>query len=277
MDSQDYLVVSVGPLSEENAEIFEAVVGDLGFDSFMQEEDCLRCYIQTDLFDEEIFRETIAGIPLFEGLSVDISKMEACNWNAVWEQEGFTPIDVDGEVTIAPAGTDVSTPLAIYLDPQMAFGTGHHHTTYMMMQTMLALKDVLKGKSVVDLGCGTAVLAILADKLGAGETLGIDIDAVAVRSSLENLRMNGCNFPLVCGDASALVPCDVLLANIHKNIIINDMARYAEAVRPGGKLLLSGFFETDAPAIVDAAASHGFVLEGRKVREDWCCLQLKHV
>lgn len=282
MDSQNYLEITVKVPSEDTAEIIEAVVSDLGFDSFAYEDGQLRCYIQAPLFDENSFKEIIddlAGNMEIE-LSYSVEQMPAVNWNAEWEKSGFTPIVVGSEVTIMPAGSIAETPISIELDPQMAFGTGHHHTTCMMMETMLALREEIKGSSVMDLGCGTAVLAILAAKLGAVKVSGIDIDAVAARSAENNVRMNGFDFGILCGDANDLQEdsYDFLLANIHRNIIINDLPLYSKAVRNGGKLLLSGFYSADIPDITTAAATCGFELvEPIRSREDWACLQLTKV
>ncbi len=275
MDSQDYLEIAVSVADEMSAEIIEAVVAEIGFDSFMYEDGVLKCYIQSDLFDEAAFQESLG---MLEGeYPYRVEKMAAVNWNAEWEQSGFTPIVVDGEVTIHPFGTEAQTPISIVLKPEMAFGTGHHNTTYMMMQTMLSLRDVIADGSVMDLGCGTAILAILAAKLGSKDVCGIDIDAVAARSAYDNVRLNGEDFPVLCGDASDLKAgaYDVLLANIHRNIIIADLHRYATAVRKGGWLLLSGFYESDVADIEAAAAQNGFILEGRRSSEEWACLALR--
>jgi len=279
MDSQDYLEIVIAVPDEETSEIIEAVIGDLGFDSFVYEEPELKCYIQSCLFSEEAVSEALADLGENMGASFTyaINQMAAQNWNAEWEKSGFTPIIV-GDVTVKPAGSSSDTPISIELDPQMAFGTGHHHTTYMMMETMLDLRKEIEGSSVMDLGCGTAVLAILAAKLGAAEVYGIDIDAVAARSASENVRINGCDFPILCGDANDLKEnaYDFLLANIHRNIIINDLPLYAKAVRENGYLLLSGFYSADVDDIAKAASESGFtLLEPRREREDWNCLRLR--
>lgn len=174
---------------------------------------------------------------------------------------------------------DQAGPLSpLYLNPQMAFGTGHHHTTFMMMLTMQSID--MRGASVMDLGCGTAVLAILAARLGAASVAGIDIDAVAVRSAQNNVSLNGLDFPVICGDATDLRPhsYDIILANIHKNIIIRDLPLYANALTPGGRLLVSGFYETDADEVLAAAAEQGITLadaQAVRTREGWCCISLK--
>lgn len=176
-------------------------------------------------------------------------------------------------------GSQPAGPLSpLYLNPQMAFGTGHHHTTFMMMLTMQSID--MRGASVMDLGCGTAVLAILAARLGAASVAGIDIDAVAVRSAQNNVSLNGLDFPVICGDATDLRPhsYDIILANIHKNIIIRDLPLYANALTPGGRLLVSGFYETDADEVLAAAAEQGITLadaQAVRTREGWCCISLK--
>lgn len=279
MDTQDYLEIKITVSSEDFAEIIEAEAAELAFDSFMYEDGTLSCYIQTDEYKENAFARMLKDMSemLGEEFSYSAEKMPSVNWNASWEREGFTPIVVDGEVTIMPSGSISSTKISIELAPQMAFGTGHHHTTYMMMQTMLALRDEIRGGSVMDLGCGTAVLAILAAKLGAAKVYGIDIDAVATRSALDNVHQNGLDFPVLTGNARNLEKdaYDFLLANIHRNIIIADLPLYAEAVKAGGRLLLSGFYESDAQDVTKAAEEAGFefMVPGR-TREGWCCLQL---
>lgn len=301
MDTQDYLEVNIIVASEEASEIIEAELMDLGFDSFMYKAPELKCYIQSDLFDEAEFNDALerlssvvsSGILSFDTssfgggafasapvsgnkLSANIVKMPSVNWNAEWEKTGFTPIEV-GKVTVLPLGAESRTSISIFLDPQMAFGTGHHNTTRMMMESIQAYENEIRGASVMDLGCGTAVLAILAAKLGAAKVFGIDIDAVAARSAQENVRINGENFPILCGEASSMEDnaYDFLLANIHRNIIIADMGLYARSLKSGGKLLLSGFYESDIPDIVSAASACGFSLcTPVRTSDSWACISL---
>ena len=185
---------------------------------------------------------------------------------------------VDGKVTIkAPFNEEVRrTRYNIWIDPQMAFGTGSHHTTYMMMQQMLGID--MRGLSVVDMGCGTAILAILAAKMGARKVFAVDIDAVAAKSAWGNCRWNkvGSRVEVACGDASLLQmgSYDVLLANIHRNIILEDLPTYKRSLRRGGHILLSGFYEADVPAIEKAAMELGLSPLDRVADEGWCCLHL---
>ena len=278
MNSEQYIEVSVklDPFSEQMAEILTAELSDLPFDSFVTEEPFLKCYIQKEAYRPSDVKVVLSGYPAAVSFSAVL--VQGQNWNRAWEQE-FRPIVVDGKVTVkAPFNADVPrTRFNIWIDPGMAFGTGYHHTTFMMMQRMLALESFIRGRSVVDMGCGTAILAILSAKMGAGKVFAVDIDAVAARSAWGNCRWNkvGTRVETACGDASLLqmATYDVLLANIHRNIILQDLPTYVRSLRRGGHMLLSGFFEADVPAIRDAAQALGLTWVGCSVREEWACVE----
>ena len=257
MNSEEYIEVSVklDPFSEEMAEILTAELSELPFDSFVTEEPFLKCYIQKEEYKPSEVKVVLSGYP--QAVSFSAVLVQGQNWNRLWEQ-GFQPIVVDGKVTVkAPFNADVPrTRFNIWIDPRMAFGTGYHHTTFMMMQRMLALEEFIRGRSVVDMGCGTAILAILSAKMRARKVFAVDIDAVAARSAWGNCRWNkvGTRVETACGDASLLQmgTYDVLLANIHRNIILQDLPTYCRSLRKGGHMLLSGFYEADIPAIREA-------------------------
>lgn len=278
MNSEQYIEVSITlePFSEELADILLAELSDLPFDSFVTEEPFLKAYIQKDLYRPSDVKVVLSGYPAATGFSAVL--VQGQNWNKAWEQS-FEPIVVDGKVTVkAPFNADVPrTRFNIRIDPQMAFGTGYHHTTFMMMQRMLALEKVIRDHSVVDMGCGTAILAILAAKMRARKVFAVDIDAVAARSAWSNCRWNkvGSRVETACGDASLLQmgSYDVLLANIHRNIILEDLPTYVRSLRRGGHLLLSGFFMADVPALKEAAIGLGLDFAGFSEREDWACLE----
>ncbi|MBQ4388434.1 MAG: 50S ribosomal protein L11 methyltransferase [Bacteroidales bacterium] len=278
MNSFDYLEVSVRlhPFTEEMAEILTAELSELPFDSFVTEEPFLKCYIQTPEYRPSDVKVILSGYPAAVGFTA--TPVQGQNWNKAWESR-FEPIVVDGTVTIkAQFNTGIPrTRFNIWIDPQMAFGTGYHQTTYMMMQRMLGLESRIKGASVVDMGCGTAILAILAAKMGARKVFAVDIDAVAARSAWGNARWNrvGTRVETACGDASLLQmgSYDVLLANIHRNIILEDLPTYVRSLRRGGHLLLSGFYTADAPALYEAALSLGLSWAGESAREGWACLE----
>ena len=276
MNSFDYLEVSVrlDPFTQEGADILMAELSDLPFDSFVTEEPVLKAYIPREQYRPQDVKVVLSGYDFVADLKA--FPVQGRNWNKIWE-DSFQPIVVDGTVTVkAPFNTDVPrTRYNIWIDPQMAFGTGYHQTTYMMMQRMLGIP--MRGLSVVDMGCGTAILAILAAKMGARKVFAVDIDAVAAHSAWGNCRWNkvGTRVETACGDASLLqmATYDVLLANIHRNIILEDMATYVRSLRRGGHLLLSGFYEADVPAIASAAEELGLTFAGSSSREGWACLE----
>ena len=278
MNSFDYLEVAVrlDPFTEEGADILMAELSELPFDSFVTEEPFLKCYIQTDQYRASDVKVVLSGYPFVADFKA--APVQGRNWNRIWE-ETFQPIVVDGKVTIkAPFNQNVPhTRFNIWIDPQMAFGTGYHQTTYMMMQRMLGIEDIIKGHSVVDMGCGTAILAILAAKMGARKVFAVDIDLVAAQSAWGNCRWNkvGTRVETACGDASLLQMStyDVLLANIHRNIILEDLHTYVRSLRRGGHLLLSGFYEADVPAIRSAASDLGLTFAGESSREGWACVE----
>lgn len=277
MNSEEYIEVSVrlSPFSEETAEIIMAELSELPFDSFVTEDPFLKCYIQKDAYKASDVKVVLSGFP---SASFTAALVQGQNWNKAWE-ESFEPIVVDGVVTVkAPFNKDVPrTRYNIWIDPKMAFGTGYHHTTYMMMSRMLGLP--VRGAYVCDAGCGTAILAILAAKMGARKVFAYDIDLVAARSAWGNCRWNkvGTRVETACGDASLLQmgTYDILLANIHRNIVIEDMPTYARSLRRGGHLLLSGFFEADVPPVTAAALDAGLVPAGESFREGWACLEFR--
>ena len=276
--SDDYLEVSLRlePFSEELSDILCAELSELPYDSFITEEPLLMAYIPREAYNAQALKAVLSGYDAVADFKVEL--MPSRNWNRSWE-ESFEPIVVDGMVTIkAPFNVDAPrTRYNIWIDPQMAFGTGSHHTTFMMIQRMLGLG--MKGLSVLDMGCGTAILAILAAKMGARKVFAVDIDAVAARSAWGNARWNrvGTRVETACGDASLLqmATYDVILANIHRNILLDDMPTYVRSLRRGGHLLLSGFYESDEPALRERALSLGLSPVGTSHREGWSCMEFE--
>ena len=281
MNSQEYIEVTVKitPFSEENAEILTAEISELPYESFTVEEPYLKCYIQKELYDQQALKVLLSGIDDY-GFEVEYSSnlMPAVNWNAVWESQ-FTPIIVDGLCTIKASFHEGlrRTRYNITIDPKMAFGTGHHQTTYMMCRALLQNEDAVRGKVVMDMGCGTAVLAILAAKMKASHVYGIDIDAVAAISAYDNARLNrvGKVIETYCGDASLLQrnSYDVLLANINRNILLQDIPTYSLCLHKGGLLFVSGFYLEDMPMIVGVAQNSGLEYISHDTIDNWCCIK----
>ena len=283
MNSQEYIEVSIKitPFSEENAEIVTAEVSELPFESFSNEDPFLKCYIQKDLYDAQALKLYLSGL---EGYGFEIEHsanlIPATNWNAVWESQ-FNPIVVDNLCTIKASFHEglKRTRFNITIDPKMAFGTGHHQTTYMMCRALLHNEEEVRGKVVMDMGCGTAVLAILAAKMKAAKVYGIDIDAVAAISAYDNARLNrvGTKIETYCGDASLLQrnTYDVLLANINRNILLQDIPTYSHCIRRGGLLFVSGFYVDDMPMIIGTAMHAGLEYVSHDSIDNWCCIKFR--
>lgn len=264
MNSLDYIEVSVrlSPFSQENAEIAEAEIADLPFSSFVMEAPLLKCYISKDLFNQGDLKVVLSGLDFVDSFSVALIPFQ--NWNIQWESE-FKPILVDNQVTVVKDNDSCSgddskedpkdgskglphSRFTIRIRPEMAFGTGHHQTTFMMIRAMLRNESVFRDATVLDMGCGTGVLGILAAKMRARKVVCIDIDLAAAHSAFNNARINrvGRRVETCCGDASLIQSGsnDVVLANIHRNTILEDLKTYAGSLRPGGIILTSGFYSS---------------------------------
>ena len=286
MNSQEYIEVSIRfePFSQDNAEILMAELEELPFESFEVEEPFLKCYIPKEQYSAQMLRLAIDGLEedCFRVTGFSARLIPSANWNAKWES-GFSPIIVDGKCTVkAPFHTGLRrTRFNITIEPHMAFGTGHHQTTYMMCRAIMQDEAMFKGRTVLDMGCGTAVLAILAAKVGAGHVYAIDIDAVATRSAYDNACINRLSrrIETYCGDASLLQmgKYDIILANINRNILLQDLPTYSRSLRAGGSAYLSGFFTADAPAITEAARKAGLEYMSGDSIEDWSMLKFKKI
>lgn len=251
------------------------------YESFVETKEGLKAYVPVDLFDETWLRQQMQELrdqfPIFNS-QFSIQEMPDKNWNEEWEK-GHQAVLVEyegGSVWVRapfhPHREDVDYELII--EPKMSFGTAHHPTTYMMLSYVAELE--MQGRRVLDMGCGTAVLGILAKMRGAEYVEGVDIDEWAFNNARENAASNGVEIALKLGDASSLQGCfDVVIANINRNILLNDMGRYAAVLNAGGTLLLSGFYEADEAALVARAGELGMTLEGKKSRDGWSALCLK--
>ena len=278
MNSFEYIEVSVRlePFSEEMAEMLMADLAELPYNSFVTEEPLLKAYIPLSEYRPGDLKVVLSGYADVAGFKA--VPIEGQNWNKEWESR-FEPIVVDGVVTVKASFNEnvPRTRFNIWIDPEMAFGTGSHDTTYMMMQRMLGIESHIRGHVVLDMGCGTAILGILAAKMGAQKVFAVDIDAVAARSAWGNARWNrvGTRVETACGAASLLQmgSYDVILANIHRNILLEDMPTYVRSMRRGGRLLISGFYEADIPPLRDRAAALGLTSVGETIREGWACVE----
>lgn len=284
MNSQEYIEVSMRlePFSEENAEILMAELDEIPFESFSVEEPFLKGYIPREEYSAQMVRIVLGGLQedIFAVSDFSARLIPPANWNAQWESR-FSPIVVDGKCTVkAPFHQGLKrTRFNITIEPRMAFGTGHHQTTYLMCRALMQNQDAVKGRTVLDMGCGTGVLAILAAKLGAAHVYAIDIDAVAARSAYDNACINRISrrIETYCGDASLLQmnKYDVILANINRNILLQDLPTYSRSLRKDGMLFLSGFFTEDRSALEDAAGAAGLHPVSEDAMDGWCRMDFK--
>lgn len=265
----------VEPL-QPGTEILIAELGYAGFESFVETDEGVTAYIQKEEWNASILKDIqILDSKEFE-ITYSYEEIEQTNWNEEWEKN-FNPIVVDEVCSVrAPFHEKPETEYDIIIEPKMSFGTGHHETTHMMIQHLL--KNDFKGKSVLDMGCGTGVLAILAEMRGASAVDAIDYDNWCYLNSLENVERNNChNISVSEGDASLLTNqrYDIIIANINRNILLQDMAAYVNCLKTDGSLFLSGFYKNDIPAIQEECERLGMQYIENLERNNWVSLKLK--
>lgn len=266
------------PCSDTATDLMAAFLADVGYESFVPDETGLTAYIAADKFSRDAVQEIIDSFPVECSITLTDTHVEGRDWNEEWEKNYFKPI-VIGERCVVHSTFHTDVPAAEYdivIDPKMAFGTGHHYTTSLIIRSLLALD--LKGKSVTDMGTGTGILAILCAKMGAESVTGIEIDPAAYENAVENADLNDVEVSLICGDAARLADApqsDVFIANINRNVILADLAAYAANLRSGGLMLLSGFYTADIPLLLRAAAPLGLTEDSRDSDNDWAVLRLR--
>ncbi len=261
------------------ADILVARLNEIEFESYSEDENGLKAYVQTQLLDKDAVKEIVSEISELTELSFSMNNIKKENWNMQWESN-YSPVFINKNCVVRAHFHSVALDVKyeIIITPKMSFGTGHHETTSLMMNEMFNID--FKGKSVLDMGTGTGVLAILASKLGAKDLVGIDFDDWAFENAKENAVLNNIsNIHFIHGDANAIgsIRYDVVLANINRNIILNDIEIYVEAMGDTSILLLSGFLEEDIPLILGKAESLGLKLVVLKNKSKWQMLHLKRV
>ncbi len=259
--------------SEMVREILVAELSGFNFESFVDTIDGLQAYIQEQDFDEQEVKALYILNSADFSIEMEVKTIEQQNWNAEWEKN-FEPIEVDGRCLVrAPFHDEKEVDFDIVIEPKMSFGTGHHETTYQMIAHLLEI-DV-SGKRVLDMGCGTGILAILACMKGASSITGIDIDQWAYENTLENIRKNKCSHIIVKkGGAELLKKCayDVILANINRNILMNDMEVYVKTMKTGSQIAFSGFYTSDIYHIDQKARSLSLRLLRQSEKNNWAAL-----
>jgi ribosomal protein L11 methyltransferase len=255
-------------------EVLMAELAELGFESFVESEEGLTAYIQQPDWNEGLLEGLMtSSIPDLK-MSWEIKTIEATNWNAEWEKS-FDPISVDGACLIRAPFHEIQGDykFVITIEPKMSFGTGHHATTHLIISEMLQME--WEGLDVLDMGSGTAVLAILAEKMGARDIDAIDIDEWAFENAEENARRNDCSkIRCLLGGAELLgdKKYDVILANINRNILLRDMNLYRAVLKDGGKILFSGFYEQDVMELEKVATPLGLKIQNKRLMNEWCML-----
>lgn len=266
--------------------------GEAGFEAFEDTDNGLKGYVQPQLLDRDLLDHSLKEFPL-DGVSVTytLNDVESKDWNETWETAGFEPIDIKGKVRIVCASqSDLRhqelpseslaspTPLLIKIAARQAFGTGTHATTRLMVSALLGID--LSGKRVLDCGCGTGILGIVASKLGAYDVAAYDIDEWSVENTQLNARLNGVeNLRVLQGDANALSHIsglfDVVMANINRNVLLADLAAFKDVSAAEGTIILSGFFTTDVPMLTERAKALGLKAASQANDGEWCCLVLQ--
>lgn len=269
-------------LKQTARELLADTAGEIGFESFEDTDDGIDGYIQIEFLHKGALDDALEDFPLENThITYTLSGVVDENWNQTWEESGFEPIDIDGKLLVFDARKpipDINTQIAIGIEACKAFGTGTHETTQMILS--LLTDAIEEGMRVLDCGCGTGILSIASSKLGASEVVGYDIDEWSVKNTMHNATLNGVdNITAMEGDASVLSHVsgvfDVVLANINRNILLQDLDKFKEVLNIGGTVILSGFYTEDAGLIVEKAKELGLEEQSRKECNNWCALTLK--
>ncbi|HEY6915927.1 MAG TPA: 50S ribosomal protein L11 methyltransferase [Paludibacter sp.] len=266
----------IEPYEEYISDVLAEELGEIGFESFVPTEESLDAYISESLFDESKLKTLLTEFPFEASIDYKVTQIESKNWNEEWEKNFFEPI-VIGNDCVIHSSFHKNVPKAKYdivIDPKMAFGTGHHETTSLVIGRLLDME--LEGKSLLDMGCGTAVLAILAAMRGAKDIVAIDIDTWCTENSIENIAMNNIKgIDVKLGGAELLTGLhfDIILANINRNILLSDMEQYAACLSSGGELYMSGFYKEDIPLIEAEANNNGLKLIDYREKNNWVAVK----
>ncbi len=264
------------PNNEITNSILSSAIADMGFESFVDTETGTTAYIAENKFDEQGLKNVLNDFPIEAEIGYSFTLVKEKDWNEEWEKNYFKPLIIDNECIIQ---SSFHKEPAIYkyniiIDPKMAFGTGHHQTTELMIREILKMD--LQNKSVLDMGCGTAILAILASMRGAGPILAIDIDEWAYVNAIENLQLNNIdNIEIKIGGAELLGSrhFDTIFANINRNILLNDINNYASVLNPEGELYMSGFYVDDIPVLTEECNKYGLLFCNHTEKDNWAAVK----
>lgn len=269
----NYLEATI-EVNADFAEILIAELAEIGFDTFLENDNGLQAYITEDLFHDQSFKRLMEDYSVKTTLFYTLKGIEKQNWNAEWEKS-FAPIEVNDQIRVRATfhETKGGIPYEIIITPKMSFGTGHHETTSQVMELQLEVDH--KDKKVLDVGTGTGILAILAEKLGASQIRAFDIDEWSVENTLENIELNNCH-KITVGQGTIKDEVkdeyDIVIANINRNILLDELETYSSFLKKGGILILSGFYEKDGPDIEAECVQHGLKKVKLISKKDWAAV-----
>ena len=274
----------INPMSDDASDLLAALAGDAGFETFEDTDEGLKGYVQQSLFDEEALHQMLQFFPMENThIIYNVTEAEDKDWNEQWEQEGFEPIVIGDNQIIIHDGRHLpeqsTAQIAIEIDAHLAFGTGTHETTQMVCATLL--EESLNDKNILDAGCGTGILGIAALKLGAKSVTAYDIDEWSADNTRHNAVINQVDehLKIHCGDASLLDTFeerfDYVLANINRNILLNDMERFRKVMKPQGTLIMSGFYTEDIPLLESKGKELGLNLIRQQENNHWACILMR--
>lgn len=279
----DFVIDCDASLMQVARDLIADAAGEAGFESFEDSPQGLRGYVQETLFDRPLLDASLEQLPLEDvAVSYTVDDAEDKDWNEEWENAGFAPIRIDHRIAIYDARQGrqptVEGVIDVYIHARQAFGTGTHQTTRMIIQTLAHVE--LHGKRVLDCGCGTGILGIVAAKLGAEEVVGYDIDEWSVDNTRHNAEQNGVeNLTVLHGNAHVLSHVcgvfDIVVANINRNTLLEDLHAFRDVLSADGTIILSGFYEQDAAMLLEKADELNLTEQSRQTEDGWCCLQLR--
>lgn len=275
----NFQIDAEGQLLQDTSDVLAAMLGECGFETFEETDNGITGYIQQDVYDESAIAETVEAMPFDVHIMYNVEEAEYKDWNEAWENEGFEPI-VIGDCTIHDGRHLPTEPteVSVEIDAKLAFGTGNHETTRMIISKLM--NTDLKGKSLLDCGCGTGILGIIAMKRGAKSVTAYDIDEWSADNARHNAVINGIldNYESLLGNSSVLSTLpketrfDIIVANINRNILLGDMQRWTAMLSDKGLLIVSGFYHTDIAVLTEKASALGLTLINKVTDGDWACL-----
>ena len=269
------LFLSPTPCNENITDVLSYQLGDIGYDSFVVTDNVLNAYIPQVDFSEEKLKEMLNQLLIEVEVEYEFKILDDINWNKEWEMKYFKPLIVSNKCLVRSSFHEVGERYEheIVIDPKMAFGTGHHQTTYLMLQEILKLN--LVDKSALDMGCGTAVLAILASQMGASSTIAIDFDKWAYENAKENVQLNNIsNVEVKLGEVDLIQneKFDYVFANINRNVLLNDIQHYANSLNKGGTIIMSGFYLEDVPVIKLDCQKSDLTYQKLEQKDNWVAM-----